>query len=1217
MFLQTRCFRVYDSTSQAIGLVEWMIRLALALFFVAVVHVPPLSQAQKKATLPNRFPEPRFEHIGLKDGLPENSVKCILQDRFGFLWLGTQNGLVKYDGYSMVVYQQDPGNPKSIADNNIVAIHEDRAGTLWVGTYFGGLNKFDRSSESFTRYLNNPLDSSSIGSNQVNCIYEDNADRLWVGTTNGLSLLDRRTNKFTRYYSQDWLYGPEVYEYALGLEKTGTQIGSIVKVGNNVNTSRSLTFRQKTEVLLVVMGEGVADYGWLESEHGTVIARSDSNKTWSAGGRPDNRLLMTVLTLNAGRYRMCYKSDESHSYNNWLGNPPSHPEFWGIQVFDISGEAEKVRQMLDALQPINLTRRVDAVVEDQQTGNLLVGGTGGLWTFDVNRKVLSKHDLPDNDPIISQAFIRAFHRGKDGTLWIASTFGLSRYDSRTNSCKSYQVIPSLKYVRDNNFGSLLEDPTGLIWVGRISVPGLKAFDPQTEQFWHYEHNPSDPLSLSFSDAVLSIYEGRSGFLWVGTWGGSGGLDKWDRKRKRFNTVDIDPGHVADVTYSIYEDHAGRILAGTNEGLVQLDGGRKGPIKYPRSWGKGHGLNRITGIIDDPMERGVLWISSSDSGLIKFDSEKNLSSRYRTDQIEEIFIDHEGVLWVGSEVGLNRFDRVTGKFRVFRHDPNDSTSLSQNQIRCIYEDRSGTLWIGTNLGGLNRFDRKTEKFESWKSLVTGREFTSTISIHEDRQGNFWVGEYMTGLHLFDRDKGRSIRNFTERDGLPSNTASSIFEDDSGHLWIATSNGLSRFDPRTRRFKTYWVEDGLPDNFLLVRGLKTRDGRIILGGNKGVTVFHPDSIKDDPVAPQVVISNVSLFNRPDEKLALDGYIPELKEIGLSHSQNDLRFDFVGLQFSEPARNRYKFILENFDRDWVDAGTQRNATYTNLDPGEYTFKVKAANRDGIWNEQGASIRIVITPPWWKTVWAYGSYGVLVIMGLYSLRRYEKNRDRVKQQTELDRLESEKRLQQEFSKQLIDTQEAERKRVASELHDSLGQHLLIVNNELQLYQQGKGQNDPDIQRTTSIVRDAIKEVREISSNLHPHHLEKLGLRPAVEAMIEQVSRSSSVKFDVAITDVADKLSMQAKINLYRVLQEAIANIVRHSGATRAKITISQADKAVHTIIEDNGRGFASGASQVGRQGFGLKSMTERIILINGTIEINSTSGKGTAIQITIPVHS
>jgi signal transduction histidine kinase len=224
-----------------------------------------------------------------------------------------------------------------------------------------------------------------------------------------------------------------------------------------------------------------------------------------------------------------------------------------------------------------------------------------------------------------------------------------------------------------------------------------------------------------------------------------------------------------------------------------------------------------------------------------------------------------------------------------------------------------------------------------------------------------------------------------------------------------------------------------------------------------------------------------------------------------------------------------------------------------------------------------------------------------------------RLKQQAQMERLESEKRMQQEFSKQLIATQEAERKRVASELHDSLGQHLLIVNNEIQLYLQSEERKDSDLQRTASVVKDSIKEVREIASNLHPHHLEKLGLRPAIEAMVEQISRSTSVKFETALEHVDDRLTMDAKINLYRVLQEAISNIVRHSGATHATITMKQVGNGVETVVEDNGKGFTPGALREGRVGFGVKSMTERMNLVGATIAFDSTEGKGTTIRITI----
>jgi signal transduction histidine kinase/ligand-binding sensor domain-containing protein len=1072
------------------------------------------------------------------------------------------------------------------------------------------------------------LDSSSIGSNQVNCIFEDNAGRLWVGCENGgLCSLDRETDRFTRYYFQDSVYGSAAYDYVSSLKKRKRQITSILNVGDNARETKGFILKKKTDILLVVMGEGSTDYGWLENNQGRIIVRSDSVKTFSAGGRSDNRVLMSTLALDVGEYCIRYKSDDIHSYAKWSGEAPFRPEFWGVQVFDISGEVEKTGEMLNTLQPRNMSTRVRAMIGDHQSGNLLVAiGQPGLWSFDVNTRTFSKVKHTSDDHVISRGTPHAFLRARNGTLWIASTLGLTRFDPTTNNSASYQVVPSTRYVEENNFRSLLEDETGLIWVGHYVAPSLECFDPTTELFRRYAHDADDPFSPSFSFGINAVYKDRSGILWVGTW--TGGLDKWDRKKKRFNTVEHDPGFVLASggfgSIPIHEDSAGGILIGTDEGVVPLRRGKYNRFPLPYSRDEHHKRNRISAIIEDPVEHGVLWIGSKDSGLVRFDYKKGRTTHHRNDPrdtgslssnfVWSIRIDHEGALWIGTDAGLNRFNRATRGFSRFRHDPNDPGSISQDQILGIYEDRAKVLWFGTNLGGMNRFDRSTGKFMSWKSLIPGREFTTSVVFCEDRQGNFWVGDYMSGLHLFDRDKGKSIRDFTEKDGLANNTVQAIVEDDSGHLWISTLNGLSRFDPRTPAFKNFWIEDGLLDNSFLGSHLKTRDGRIILGTRKGLVAFHPDSIRDDPVPPQVVISNVYLFNRSDERLALNGYVPELSEIDLSHSQNDLRFDFVGLQFSEPARNRYKYMLENFDRTWVDAGTQRNATYTNLDPGEYTFKVKAANRDGIWNEQGASIRIVITPPWWKTVWAYLGYSLGIVGLLYSVRRSEKKRDRMKQQAEIERVESEKRLQQEFSKQLIETQEAERKRVASELHDSLGQHLLVVNNELQLSLQGRQFVESDIQRTVAIVKDAIKEVREIASNLHPHHLEKLGLRAAVEAMIEQISRSATVRFDAEIEDVDSALSMPAKINLYRILQEAIANIVRHSGATQASITVSRTDNTVQATVEDNGKGFTSNTSQTGREGFGLKSMTERVNLIGGTITYDSSPGKGTMIQIIIP---
>ena len=403
------------------------------------------------------------------------------------------------------------------------------------------------------------------------------------------------------------------------------------------------------------------------------------------------------------------------------------------------------------------------------------------------------------------------------------------------------------------------------------------------------------------------------------------------------------------------------------------------------------------------------------GLCKFDPVNGSSHFYSNDPKNSASISHNlassilpdenDVLWIGTwGGGFSWFDKKTGKFKNYTHDPNNQKSLSYNEVVCIYEDQKGNLWIGTNGGGLNQFDRNDESFKSFN--VEEKANTTTITIYEDEKGNFWIGTYHTGIHLFDRDKGISIYNISEKDGLANNEVNSILEDNSGKLWLGTSNGLSRFDPETRSIKNYFTSDVFEENrFMMNSACKTSTGEMLFGTDVGFIMFNPDSIKDDSVRPQIVISNVSLFNRPGEILTFDGFISEMDELELLYNENDLRFDYVGLHFGEPEKNQYKYMLENFDDDWVEAGTQRNATYTNLDAGDYIFRVTACNRDGVWNEEGASLKIIILPPLWAT--CVGLYYLCNYFTKYYLLipgRLQLKRIRIKHDYEMSKFEAEK---------------------------------------------------------------------------------------------------------------------------------------------------------------------------------------------------------------------
>ncbi|RKY92022.1 MAG: hypothetical protein DRQ01_06825, partial [Ignavibacteriae bacterium] len=652
---------------------------------------------------------------------------------------------------------------------------------------------------------------------------------------------------------------------------------------------------------------------------------------------------------------------------------------------------------------------VRAIIEDLLTGNLFVGGTNKIFLFDSEKRSLTeyyrnvglKYDLGE---------INSFHQSNNGSIWTGHMKGLSMFEPLKNSIKHYQPIFSNTYIPENAFANLIEDDNGLIWGSTISG-GLVSFNPQNELFQIYKHDPNQSNSIS-SNTVWSFYKDQTGIIWVGT--GWAGLNKWDRNKHKFKRFSLDlnnpDGERFNRVNSVIEDSEGIIWFGTANGLNSFNRFTNEFRNY--KFATKDNSNRVNHIYID--ESGIIWFGTTTKGLGKFNTvngsfhfysnDANNSGSISHNQVRSILPGENDILWIGTwGGGLNRFDKKTGRFTSYKHDSNNPQSLSHNQVLSIYEDRKGILWLGTNGGSLNRFNKTDESFESFD--IEGSINTTINAIYEDHKENFWVGTYHSGIHLFDRNKGISIYNITERNGLINNQTKSILEDDSGNLWISTVNGLSRFDSETQSIKNYFTSDGFEANrYWKSSACKTSTGEMLFGTYDGFIMFHPDSIKDDPVPPKVVISNVSLFNRPGEKLTFDGFISDLNEVELAYNENDLRFDYVGLHLAEPEKNQYKYMLENYDKNWVDAGTQRNATYTNLDAGDYVFRVKACNRDGVWNEEGASLRIIIPPPFWATWWAYILYIMFIVSLFTGVTRFYLNRQRLKKQLELEHEHTEK---------------------------------------------------------------------------------------------------------------------------------------------------------------------------------------------------------------------
>jgi len=516
---------------------------------------------------------------------------------------------------------------------------------------------------------------------------------------------------------------------------------------------------------------------------------------------------------------------------------------------------------------------------------------------------------------------------------------------------------------DDNL-SLLTDRTGVVWVGSFSY-GLSKFDPASGGFVHFRHDDEDALSLA-GEVAWSVYEDRDSVLWVGTLSGDG--------TNALNRVDLETGRVRRFEYDASDRSS--LPDGT-----------------------------VFGVLRD--SRGSLWIGASgdDGGLARLDEAAGRFTRFQHEagnartlsgnDVAWITEDADGILWVGTlNSGLNRFEPRTGTVTRFRHDPDDPRTLGSDEVTHVVQDRAGRIWIATWGGGVCLLEPQDEfrcirnDLDDPGSIAS--DFVNAIHERAEEPGVLWLGLSGGGLGRLDTQTGQ-VRGWTVADGLPNNVVYGILEDDHGHLWLSTNNGLSRFDVPSEQFRNYGLDNGLPFlEFSAGAFHRGRSGRLYFGG-LGIAAFRPENLRENTVPPPVLLTDFRLFNEPviaGPGSPLSGPLSRTTEIRLEHWQRVLTFEFVALHYANPRENQFAYRLEGFDDGWIEAGEQRSATYTNLDPGRYTFRVRAANSDGVWNEEGVSLDVIIRPPWWKTWIAYGLYALLLVGGIVGVDRLQKQR-------------------------------------------------------------------------------------------------------------------------------------------------------------------------------------------------------------------------------------
>jgi ligand-binding sensor domain-containing protein/signal transduction histidine kinase len=662
----------------------------------------------------------------------------------------------------------------------------------------------------------------------------------------------------------------------------------------------------------------------------------------------------------------------------------------GLQHLDpASGQFTFFRH--DAADPDSLAHNTVSALKRDARGALWIGTPGGVDRLEPDAKSF-RHYLPqgrggaDGKP----AAVLALLNDRKDTLWVGTAAGLEAWTFGGGAPRQRRFGLD-EGLPPGQVNVVYEDRDGGIWAG-TETDGLQRWDAGLGRFTGYRNLSKDINSLA-SNRVVSLLQDRSGTLWIGTW--FGGASRTDLASGGFERA-----MTGEQVYRIAGDGKGTLWTATFGGGVNrldLATGRSTLVTVAPVKGNGTGGDKVTALLHDA--RGRLWAGTT-ADLYRFDAAGGRFSRVPLpgnpafNQIRRIASDRAGTLWLGSRSGVLHYDPASGALQVFRNDPADPHSLGSNWSEAILEDRNGTLWIGT-VNGLDRLDRASGRFTHFRHDPLDPASLTHDRVHvlfEDSKGRLWIGT-AGGLSRMEAgaDGSPRFRSYSSKDGLAADPIGGILEDRHGQLWISTTAGISRFDPVSKKFKNYVARDGMMSGSYFV-GSYYRDGddNLYFGGVDGLTMFKPAAVHDNPNPPPAAITDFLIFNRSirgralPADVGLTAAVSEAGAITLPHRDSMFAVEFAGLHFADPQRNRYAYKLDGFDRDWVTTGAdKRFATYTNLDPGDYLFHVRTANKDGVWNDAGASLAITITPPFWMTWWFRLALSALLIGAAYGVYR------------------------------------------------------------------------------------------------------------------------------------------------------------------------------------------------------------------------------------------
>ena len=1034
-----------------------------------------------------------FKSITIDDGLSQSLAEYIYQDSLGYIWIGTNDGLNRYNGNEFKVYKNIKNNDNSISNNMISSLVEDSDKNLWIGTD-GGLNKMNLLTGDITRYLVSDEDKT-YSNTVVDELLIDSKGRLWVCTINGLNLYDSENDKFIKVAS----------EY---LENKGLQDIDEDNQGN----------------IWVSTREGLYRYN---PDDGTV-------KEFLSDENDKN-------TINENNIFSIYYSEKKL----WIGTKTG-----GLNIMDLEDYSIKV------------------------------------YTHDPN----NPNSIPSN-------FIRDILRDRDGTIWLATDQGLARFNEKNETFYTYKNNTDKDSICDDNIINLYQDRSGVMWVGTFN--GISKFSINKD-FKVYRNDPTDPNSLSNS-SVCGIYEDDEGMVWVGTF--NSGINKINKEN--------------DIVTRYYNDVNNDNSLSSNR------------------------IKDITGIGNE------IWIAT-DNGLNKYDKSTDKYTVYKksddknsivNDEIRVLYIDKDGVLWIGTRGGICTFDRKS-KFTSY-NDILEQNGIYEKTVSSIYQDNEGIMWFGLgNDGGLVKYNKETGEVKNYLANdeeVNSLSFNNIRSIAEDSKGNIWIGT-QDGLNKFNKET-EEFTVYTYSEGLSNDFIYGVIVDNKDNIWVSTNYGVSMYDQDNDKFIRYYESDGLATNeYNGFSYHKNKEGNIYFGGVNGLTEFDPLDIQNKMETSDIIIDSIKTSG---------GIELELKNnIVLEYDSRELYVKFFVPEYKSINQMQYAYKLEGMDSDWIFAGNENYARYASLSPGKYKMLIAVRNYNGIWSDI-SEINIKVKNSIWKTPLAYAIYIIIIASIIYIYYNQVKILDAlVTQRTQElnNNLEENKRLY----KRLIELEKHKNNYFVNLSHElrtplnvilSIEQLLTSFNKaEIQISKEKMSEYMNTLKGNSKRLLNLINNIidtSKIDSGFYRLNKEEVNIVTLVEdTALSMVNLAEVNGLKIIIDPEIEEVFIECdKLDIERCIINLIGNAIKFTseGGT-ITISISELHKKVRISVKDTGVGidekyhnaifdrfgqvYSESSEEFGGSGLGLTLTRNLINLHGGEISVVSEKGKGSEFIIILPIQ-